>query len=48
MTDASKIAVDADDTTDDEETPQISLQEMLDDLNIGGDATGAEGDAMME
>lgn len=46
--DASKIAVDADDTTDDEETPQISLQEMLDDLNIGGDATGAEGDAMME
>ena len=33
--------------TDDEGIPQISLQEMLDDLHIE-DATGGEGDAMIE
>ncbi|XP_021340779.1 60S ribosomal export protein NMD3-like [Mizuhopecten yessoensis] len=45
--DNSKIAVDADDT-DDEDLPQISLQEMLDDLHIEEDATGGEGAEMIE
>jgi nonsense-mediated mRNA decay protein 3 len=46
--DAKKLAVDADDT-DDEEIPQISLQEMLDDLHIdGADATGGEGAEMQD
>ncbi|CAG2197188.1 NMD3 [Mytilus edulis] len=44
--DADKLAVDADDT-DDEECPQISLQEMLDDLHISTDATGDDGADMM-
>ena len=46
--DSSKIAVESGDTTDDEDLPQVSLQEMLDDLHLGGDATGEEGGAMME
>ncbi|KAK6167890.1 hypothetical protein SNE40_021819 [Patella caerulea] len=45
--DRNKLAVDTDDT-DDEGVPQISLQEMLDDLHISEDATGDEGAAMME
>ncbi|XP_064597134.1 60S ribosomal export protein NMD3-like [Liolophura sinensis] len=45
--DELKIAVDTDDT-DDEGAPQISLQEMLDDLHIGGDATGEAGAEMTE
>jgi len=32
----------------DADTPQISLDEMLDDLKLTDDATGAEGDAMQE
>lgn len=39
--DESKIAVDTDDT-DDEDLPQISLQEMLDDLHIADDPMGDE------
>ncbi|XP_013421301.1 60S ribosomal export protein NMD3 [Lingula anatina] len=46
--DAQKLAVDQDDTSDDEDVPHISLQEMLDDLHISEDATGEEGAAMME
>ncbi|XP_041360882.1 60S ribosomal export protein NMD3-like [Gigantopelta aegis] len=46
--DHQKIQVEADDTTDDESAPQISLQEMLDDLHIGGDATGGEGAPMTD
>ncbi|KAI8764615.1 ribosome-binding protein [Biomphalaria glabrata] len=45
--DASKITVELEDT-DDEGIPQISLQEMLEDLHITEDATGGEGAAMME
>ncbi len=45
--DAAKLAVDSDDTEDDE-VPRISLAEMLDDLHIAGDATGGEGAPMME
>ena len=45
--DSAKISVEAEDT-DDEGAPQISLQEMLEDLHIGGDATGGEGAPMME
>lgn len=41
FTDESKIAVDTDDT-DDEDLPQISLQEMLDDLHIADDPMGEE------
>jgi nonsense-mediated mRNA decay protein 3 len=33
--------------TDDEGLPQISLQEMLDDLHISTDATGEDGADMM-
>ena len=48
-TDASKLAVDADDSSsDDEGAPKISLAEMLEDLNLGGDATGGEGADMIE
>ena len=47
FSDAAKLAVDPDDT-DDEGAPQISLQEMLDDLHITEDATGEEGADMME
>ena len=43
--DSSKIAVESDVQTDDEDIPQISLQEMLDDLHIGGDGSG-DGGAM--
>ena len=45
--DRNKTAVDTDDT-DDEGIPQISLQEMLEDLHITEDATGGEGADMME
>lgn len=45
--DATKIGVEVDDT-DDEGAPQISLQEMLEDLHISEDATGGEGAPMME
>lgn len=41
------ICVDTDDT-DDEDLPRITLQEMLEDLHIDEDATGAEGDSMLE
>ncbi|KAK2171343.1 hypothetical protein NP493_1077g00019 [Ridgeia piscesae] len=44
--DPSKLAVDTDDT-DDEDAPKISLAEMLDDLHIAEDATGGEGADMM-
>ena len=40
FSDKNRIAVDTDDT-DDEGTPQISLQEMLDDLHISDDMTAA-------
>jgi nonsense-mediated mRNA decay protein 3 len=46
ISDASKIAVDSNDT-DDEGLPQIRLQEMLDDLHISTDATGEDGADMM-
>ncbi|XP_078331539.1 60S ribosomal export protein NMD3-like [Crassostrea virginica] len=39
--DQSKIAVDTTDT-EDEDLPQISLQEMLDDLHIADDPMGDE------
>lgn len=45
--DKDRIPVDTDDT-DEEGVPQISLQEMLDDLQIADDATGGEGAAMMD
>jgi len=44
--DKRKIAVDEDDA-DDAECPQITLAEMLDDLEIGEDATGGEGAEMI-
>ncbi|RUS75001.1 hypothetical protein EGW08_017224 [Elysia chlorotica] len=44
--DPTKVQVE--DDTDDEGAPQISLQEMLEDLRISEDATGGEGAAMME
>ena len=47
LSDKTCIAVDTDDT-DDEGAPQISLQEMLDDLHISGDATGEEGAEMID
>ncbi|XP_066565468.1 60S ribosomal export protein NMD3 [Amia ocellicauda] len=43
--DASKIPVESD--TDDDGAPRISLMEMLEDLKISEDATGAEGTDMM-
>ncbi|XP_071115506.1 60S ribosomal export protein NMD3-like [Haliotis cracherodii] len=45
--DRNKLAVDTDDT-DDEGVPQISLQEMLEDLHIAEDATGEDGADMIE
>ncbi|XP_053382843.1 60S ribosomal export protein NMD3-like isoform X5 [Mercenaria mercenaria] len=45
--DKNRIPIDTDDT-DEEGIPQISLQEMLDDLHIADDATGGEGAAMMD
>ena len=48
VVDYQKLQVEADDTTDDESAPQISLQEMLDDLHLGEDATGAEGAPMAD
>ncbi|XP_060582712.1 60S ribosomal export protein NMD3-like [Ruditapes philippinarum] len=45
--DKNRIPIDMDDT-DEEGIPQISLQEMLDDLHIADDATGGEGAAMMD
>ena len=45
--DNTKITVEVEES-DDEGLPQISLQEMLEDLTIGSDATGGEGAAMME
>jgi len=47
IADKSKVPVDTDDT-DEEGAPQISLQEMLDDLHLGDDATGDDGAAMMD
>lgn len=44
--DRNKIPVDEDE--DDGECPQITLAEMLDDLDIGEDATGVEGGEMIE
>jgi len=44
--DANKVPVDEDE--DDPECPQITLAEMLEDLDIGEDATGAEGGQMIE
>nr|XP_002735759.1 PREDICTED: 60S ribosomal export protein NMD3-like [Saccoglossus kowalevskii] len=35
-------------SSDDDDAPKISLQEMLEDLNISEDATGGEGAAMLE
>lgn len=46
LTDAGKL--NAEEETDDEEVPFISLGEMLEDLHIVEDATGGEGDPMME
>lgn len=46
--DPSKLCVEAESDTDDEGAPQISLQEMLEDLQIGDDATGGDGDDMMD
>lgn len=42
-TDTRKVNVEAD-----PDTPQISLEEMLDELNISEDATGKEGASMVE
>ena len=47
LPDPAKMAVDTDDT-DDEDIPRISLAEMLDEMTLAEDATGAEGDDMME
>jgi len=44
--DKNRIPVDEDE--DDAECPQITLAEMLDDLDIGQDATGEEGGEMLE
>lgn len=41
------VAVDTDDT-DTEDTPHVTLAEMLDDMHIAEDATGEAGAAMME
>jgi len=46
--DHAKIAVETDGETDDEGAPQVSLMEMLESMNISEDATGAEGDDMIE
>ena len=43
--DKTKMPVDEDDE-DDQGVPQVTLAEMLDDLEIGADATGGEGDVM--
>lgn len=45
--DQERIPIDAEEA-DDQGIPQISLQEMLDDLHIGDDATGGEGAAMLD
>ena len=47
-TDASKVAVETDTDAEDDGAPTVSLQEMLEDLHISHDATGADGDPMME
>ena len=53
FSDKTRIAVETDET-DDEGAPQISLQEMLDDLHITDDMAnaaasgGGDGEAMME
>ena len=44
----SKLPVPVDEDDDDTGVPQISLAEMLDDLDIGEDATGDPGDFMAE
>ena len=44
----SKLPVPVDEDDDDTGAPQISLAEMLDDLDIGEDATGDPGDFMAE
>ncbi|XP_074656149.1 60S ribosomal export protein NMD3-like [Tubulanus polymorphus] len=46
--DREKVAVETDDSEYGDEAPKISLQEMLDDLHISNDATGGEGDDMIE
>ena len=47
--DSAKIPVEAAlESSDDEGLPQISLQEMLEDLSISYDATGGEGAPMMD
>ncbi|XP_052250810.1 60S ribosomal export protein NMD3-like [Dreissena polymorpha] len=45
--DSSKMPVDVDEA-EEAGVPQISLQEMLDDLHLGDDATGDDGDPMMD
>ena len=44
----SKLPVPVDEDDDDTGAPQISLAEMLDDLDIGEDDTGDPGDFMAE
>merc|ERR1719163_288520 len=41
--DKHRIAVDEDEESDDAGCPRITLAEMLDDLDLGGDATGGAG-----
>ncbi|GIY67004.1 60S ribosomal export protein NMD3 [Caerostris darwini] len=45
--DKDKLAIDSDDVSD-SGVPQITLQDMMDELVIGGDATGEEGASMLE
>jgi len=45
--DPTKVAVDLDDSAA-EELPEVTLQEMLEDLQLGDDATGEDGAAMMD
>ncbi len=46
LTDSTRYVVETD--SEDEALPSVSLQEMLEDLHIGTDATGGEGDDMLE
>jgi len=46
--DKHRIAVDEDEESDDAGCPRITLAEMLDDLDLGGDATGGAGAEMTE
>ncbi|GIY94131.1 60S ribosomal export protein NMD3, partial [Caerostris extrusa] len=47
VSDKDKLAIDSDDVSD-SGVPQITLQDMMDELVIGGDATGEEGASMLE